>query len=530
MQIPILTSMKTQGLRKLSLLGVLIVLTGVVMAQQAPIQYFRPYNQKGINVFETTKEDTVGFTGFKFRIGAGFTQGFQNFTHKNSEARAIVVDGGNTYIETAPGSFQFTNRVTGAPITGTFVDNSNVYGGIIYTPTAGAPRYLTNSNQLYEMAAGFPLAQANLNFDVQLADGVKLNLISYMSSHHHNEFWVKGGYLQIDKVGFMNSEFMNNLWKNLTLKVGHMEVNYGDAHYRRSDGGHTLQNPFVENNIMDAFTTEIGGELYWQKNGILLMFGYTDGEIQGNVTKPNDRSPNFYGKAAFDKQINEDLRLRLSGSILTTKSSVRNTIYGGDRTGSNYQFVMDNTAATVTGNFTSGRFNPGLTDNLTAFMFNPFVKFKGFELFGTYEVANGSTPVENGEIIPNTGPALTKQDKRKATQIAIDLLYRFGGREQFYVGGKYNKVDATIALGQATNPSYVFQGDRFDVSIDRTALGAGWFITPSVLFKAEYVMQNYTDFPGLWKNKSTSATGFDDSSILAGGKFNGFVIQGAISF
>lgn len=260
------------------------------------------------------------------------------------------------------------------------------------------------------------------------------------------------------------------------------------------------------------------------------MFGYTDGEIQGNVTKPNDRSPNFYGKAAFDKQINEDLRLRLSGSILTTKSSVRNTIYGGDRTGSNYQFVMDNTAATVTGNFTSGRFNPGLTDNLTAFMFNPFVKFKGFELFGTYEVANGSTPVENGETIPNTGPALAKQDKRKATQIAIDLLYRFGGQEQFYVGGKYNKVDATIALGQATNPSYVYQGDRFDVSIDRTAFGAGWFITPSVLFKAEYVMQNYTDFPGLWKNKSTNATGFDDSNILAGGKFNGFVIQGAISF
>ncbi|HAC24141.1 MAG TPA: hypothetical protein DCE81_04420, partial [Cytophagales bacterium] len=132
------------------------------MAQQAPIQYFRPYDQRGINVFETTKEDTVGFTGFKFRIGAGFTQGFQNFTHKNSQARAIVVDGGNTYIETAPGSFTFNNRVTGAAVPGTFVDNPNVYGGVIYTPTPGTTRYLTNSNQLYEMAAGFPLAQANL--------------------------------------------------------------------------------------------------------------------------------------------------------------------------------------------------------------------------------------------------------------------------------------------------------------------------------------------------------------------------------
>ncbi len=44
-----------------------------------------------------------------------------------------------------------------------------------------------------------------------------------------------------------------------------MEINYGDAHFRRSDGGNTFWNPFLENNIMDAFTTEIGAELYWRK-------------------------------------------------------------------------------------------------------------------------------------------------------------------------------------------------------------------------------------------------------------------------
>ena len=117
-----------------------------------------------------------------------------------------------------------------------------------------------------------------------------------MSSHHHNEFWVKGGYFQIDKVGFLNSELMDKLWKNLTLKVGHMEINYGDAHFRRNDGGNTMYNPFIENNIMDAFSTEIGGELYWQKSGWIAMIGITDGEIQGSVTKPNDRKPSIYGK------------------------------------------------------------------------------------------------------------------------------------------------------------------------------------------------------------------------------------------
>ncbi|MFM8742028.1 MAG: hypothetical protein ACKODM_01705, partial [Cytophagales bacterium] len=84
--------------------------------------------------------------------------------------------------------------------------------------------------------------------------------------------------------------------------------NYGDAHFRRSDGGHTLWNPWIENNIMDAFTTEIGAELYWKKDGFFVMGGYTDGEIQGNVAAPSapvgaKRAPSFYGIVGFDKQL-----------------------------------------------------------------------------------------------------------------------------------------------------------------------------------------------------------------------------------
>ena len=47
-----------------------------------------------------------------------------------------------------------------------------------------------------------------------------------------------------------------------TLRVGHFEINYGDAHFRRTDNGNAIYNPFVGNYIMDAFTTEIGGEVY----------------------------------------------------------------------------------------------------------------------------------------------------------------------------------------------------------------------------------------------------------------------------
>ena len=434
------------------------------MAQRGDIQYFRHYDQRGINVFETTKTDTLLFDGLKLRIGANFTQGFQSLKHSNSS-------------------------------------------GV----------------KLYDLGTGFPLAMANLNIDVQLADGVRLNLVSYMSSHHHNEMWVKGGYIQVDKVSFLNSELMDKIWKNLTLKVGHMEINYGDAHFRRSDGGNTFWNPFMENNLMDAYTTEIGGELYFQKSGWLAMAGITNGEIQGSVTKDGDRGASMYGKLGYDHSFGDRKRFRITGSFLNKTSSINGTLYGGDRTGSNYQYVMEPANATLTGNAFSGRVNPNFKDNVMSFMINPFVKLGGHELFGTYEMAQGNTAVENGEIQYEVSAGETttfqKLKNRKFTQIVGDLLYRFGSREQFYAGIRYNTIKGEQVFGQktvATDSAGISQGNRVTVSVDRFAVAAGWFITRNILVKGEYVAQRYTDYP----------TG----NILQGGKFDGFVVQGIVAF
>jgi hypothetical protein len=62
-----------------------------------------------------------------------------------------------------------------------------------------------------------------------------------------------------------------------------MEINYGDAHFRRSDGGQTIYNPFMDNYIVDEFATEIGGEVYLHKNGLFGMVGITNGMIKGHV-------------------------------------------------------------------------------------------------------------------------------------------------------------------------------------------------------------------------------------------------------
>lgn len=428
----------------------------------------RAYDQSGINVFETKKDDKAAkFEGISISMGAGFTQQAQMLKHENSGA---LNNGGGT------------------------------------TATAQA-------NKLYPLKPGFMTAQANWFLDAQLADGIRLNVTTYLSARHHNEAWVKGGYIQFDKLPF-KGQFWSDLMKITTIKVGHYEVNYGDAHFRRPDGGHTLYSPFMEGNIMDAFATEIGGDVLIQKNGFFGMVGLTNGMIKGHIdtvvaTTQDDnikRSPSILLKAGIDKQLTDAVRLRISGSLYHNGSSAGSglTLYGGDRTGSNYQNVMEKwvaapgasaTAQAYTATAFSGRLNPGFSKKVNAIMFNGFLKVKGLEFFGTFETAAGRTKTET--------------DNRKATQLAGDVVYRFGSNENLFVGLKYNTVSARLA-----NTTSITYTD--DIKVNRFAAAAGWFLTKSVLLKGELVNQKYTAFP--------------TADYRYNGKFNGVVIEAVVGF
>lgn len=406
------------------------------VAKPIVINNIRPTDKRGLTIFEAPKEENAVFDGFKVDFGAAFTQQFQMLSHSNS-AEERIVDG-------------------------------------------------VDLNKLADLGWGFNLATANFYLNAQLAPGIRVAVESYMSSRHHSEFWVKGGYLQIDASPLQVAS-IDNLMQYLTLKVGHFEINYGDAHFRRSDNGNALYNPFVENYIMDAFATEIGGEVYFRKDGLLAMVGVTNGEINGSVVNPDRRAPSFIGKLGYDRQLDEQLRVRLTGSLYTTEKSANNTLYAGDRAGSRYYNVMDNANGA---DFRNGRINPGLSSKVTAYQINPFVKAGGLELFGVYEKAAGRSASET--------------EDREWTQYAGDVVYRFLPGESAYVGGRYNVAKGELA------------GVPNQVSIDRVQLGAGWFITPSILMKVEYVTQKYNDFPAL--------------DIRHGGKFNGVMIEGVVAF
>ncbi len=389
----------------------------------------RPIGLPGINTFEPAKEASPAFNGLVIHVGGDFALQFQGLSQSNDA--------------------------------GTLID----------------------------LAPNFTLPTANLNLDVQLARGMKMHLRTYLSSRHHNEAYVKGGYLQVDNLDFISEGFMSELMEVVRLRFGMDEYNYGDTHFRRSDNAQVIYNPFVGNYIMDSFSTEPFAEVSVFTNGFIGVAGMTNGRLnQTPISEKADNGVALYGKLGYDGQVNPDLRVRLTGSVYhSTKEGTRDYLYGGDRAGARYYSVirLDGEADP----FALPRFNPGFKYQ-TAYQINPFVKFMGFEAFGVAEVSSGG---EEG-----TG---------SFTQLGGEALYRFGTMEQFYLGGRYN-----IVSGKSMEDD-----DATKIETTRFNVGGGWFMTPNVLTKVEYVQQNY-DGAGYANTK------------FAGAEFSGVMVEAAISF
>ncbi|MFP8487968.1 hypothetical protein ACKGJO_02625 [Gracilimonas sp. Q87] len=397
------------------------------------IQYYTPPTKAGLNVFEAPFTTDVEFDGVYVRLGGSNTLQFQGLSHEN------------------------------------------------------------DANNLSDLQSNFNLATSNLDFDVALAPGMRMHLRTYLSSQHHAEAWVKGGYLQIDNFDFIMEGFLAGLADNIRIKVGHMENNYGDTHFRRSDNGAAILNPFVGNYIMDSFTTEVGGEVYIYSGNVFGMIGLTNGKLNQSTNEETIKTkPSFLTKIGYDSQVNDDLRFRLTGSLFRVSQSSSIYLYSGDRAGTRYYNVIE------PGNFRAGRFSPSfavsgrapggpIAGEMTAIMINPFVKFQGLEFFGVFESV--------------TGQIDTEADSRTYTQLGAELLYRFGMDEDFYIGTRYNSVS-----GENTS--------NVDVDISRFNIGGGWFLTENVMTKVEYVKQSYDNFSGDY----------------AGAEFSGIMLEAVVSF
>jgi len=345
--------------------------------------------------------------------------------------------------------------------------------------------------ELYDLVPNFNLPTANLDIDVLLADGIRMHMRTYLSSRHHNDTWVKGGHITVNRLDFIREGLLTEFMHRISIRAGLDEINYGDAHFRRTDNAEAIHNPFVGNFIMDAFSTEVFGEVIIRTGAFIGLIGISNGKLNQHVTVTDrtnhDNRISFYGKLGYDDRPVDALRIRLTGSWYMNRGTTTGTnLYGGDRAGSRYYSVLVPEGGDDI--FTGGRFNPGFLQ-VASFQANPFVQFRGLEFFGIYEYVRGGEADGNGSY----------------HQAGGELVYRFGRNEQFYAGARYNLVSGRQTENAANR------------SVRRLNLGGGWFITPRILTKIEYVRQDYSGegwtgqrFQGAW--------------------FRGMMIEGTITF
>ena len=199
------------------------------------------------------------------------------------------------------------------------------------------------------------------------------------------------------------------------------------------------------------------------------------------------------------------MRYRISASYYSNAGSVANTMYLGDRAGSHYSMVMEQARSviyidgipsgigpsTTFNNKDSGRYLPLFNNKVSSVMINPFVKYKGLEFFGAYEMIKGRMNFE-------------APGDRKFTQIAGELVYRFLPREQCFIGVRYNTITG--------RPMFMQQ----DITINRMTVSAGWFPTRNLELKGEYVNQQYKNFPAY--------------DYRYNGKFSGMAVEAVVGF
>lgn len=435
---------------------------------QPDLQNYREPGFEGLNEFDNgmKQRNTDEYEGMAVRVGGDFALQFQGLSHET--ATNISDDMGSRYF-----------------------------------------------NGLVPIGTSVNLPTANLNVDAQLAKGMRVHLRTYLSSRHHNETWVKGGYVEISSLDFIKEGFAEGFMENFSIRAGQDNFNYGDAVSRRSDNAMAIYNPFVGNYIMDANTVEPFLELNYFPGDFIVVVGASTGILNPTVVVADGEKypPSFHGKLGWDSQINEDLRVRLTGSMYFSNSyNTGRNLYGGDRAGGRYYKTLDysyinksdSSTATQSNDF-SLRFNPGIRNGI-AFQVNPFVKFKGLEFFGIFEMNSGFS---SAAVEDNDGT------KASFTQLGAELIYRFGGWEQFYVGGRFNSVLGKAEYTTTESPSQ---------EINRMNFGAGWFLTHNVLVKLEYMMQSYNE------NSANEMPWAGNNMNLNGSKVNGVVLEAVISF
>ena len=306
------------------------------------------------------------------------------------------------------------------------------------------------------------------------------------STTYGNEGWLV--FKQIP--GVSHNSPINELMDYINVKVGAFTIDFGDNNYHRSNNAWVQNNPLIGNPLVDPSTEEIGGEVYSVKGPVYWLFGMSNGSTTGHYDY--GAGPGVHGKIWGYPTKN----LRLSGSV-----------YYADMGDSSD--VSDLFAATRSGEPYNNLFGPTDDDGQIA----PQAGHQVFAAQG--DITFEQWPWESYSYVGWTQDA-------QANQTGIGT-----SAERWLYGSSNIVYHINPSLYLAAQYSYAFAGTVNGVDtngwVGRIQVGAGYWLTRSILTKLEYVQEQYQSF-------GSNVGSVDGAVADLNPGFNGVVMEVSFGF
>jgi len=365
----------------------------------------------------------------------------------------------------------------------------------------------TDSIPSRRLRPGFQTAFGNMSFLADFNKQMEVYFDIFLADKpHQNQLQGDEGYMLIRElpspVG--DNPWAKSIFDHINVKAGQFETDFGDSHYRRSINAAVQRNPLVGGYLIDPRATEIGMEVYTDDGALPIpvnaMVGFGSGTDTGDFRQGHQFS--VHGKL----WANPIEKLRTSASIYAvdhshnSTSQSRTNLFRANRSGGSYSGIFDDGTS-------PGDITPGAGQKVLATQFD--VTWEGNPL----ELYSHVGWVQDADTNGSTAGTPTES----WLYYAAEGVWRFTDR--FYAAARYSGAAADRLPSSADSSLDVDSkglAHRFQV-------GLGYWLTKTVLFKAEYVYQMFNGF----KSNGSQVSGVD---AWDNPKFNGAISEVSFSF
>ncbi len=306
------------------------------------------------------------------------------------------------------------------------------------------------------------------------------------SNTYGNEGWLV--FKQIP--GVSHNSLVNKIMDYVNVKVGAFTIDFGDNNYHRSNNAWVQNNPLIGNPLVDPSTEEIGGEVYSVKGPVYWLVGLSNGGTTGHYDY--GAGPGIHGKI-WGYPVKH---VRLSASVYYADM--------GDSKDTSYLY-----AATRSGEPYNNLFGPTDDDGQIA-------PQAGRHVFA----AQGDITYENWPFESYSYVGWTRDGQANLTGVGTPT-------ESWLYGSSNLVYHINPALYLAAQYSYAFAGSVSGVDsngwVGRLQVGAGYWLTKSMLAKLEYVQEQFYSF-------RTNTNTVDGANASQGPGFNGVVMEVSFGF